>query len=159
MSLLGSSLVIPLGDFSTVYQCPQVLLSSECDCAFAIAGMSPHSIRHVHAFMFGVQSGGDGQAGVEDDRNHDPRQSVMLNNSIQGVVQTYEATASAQQTREPIHLAEKRPFSWKWCTSNLSTKWQGEGILIYMRCARDVFGAGEGIGRDGVRRRGSVLTN
>ncbi len=33
---------------------------------------------------------------------------VMLSNSLQGVVQTYEATASAQQTREPIHLAEKR---------------------------------------------------
>jgi hypothetical protein len=46
----------------------------------------------------------------------------MLSSSLQGVVQTYEATASAQQTREPIHLAEKRPYVEVAALQAFSTK-------------------------------------
>jgi len=64
--------------FQTV---PPVCLSSE--------GPMSCFANIVHAFVDTEQSGSDGQAGVEDNRNHDPKQSVMLHNSIQGFAQYY----------------------------------------------------------------------
>jgi hypothetical protein len=55
---------------------------------------------------------------------------------------------------QPIMMVHFKPFA---------TKQQAEGILVYLYLyicvSGGCFGAGDGIGRDNVGGRGSVLTN